>query len=366
MSSQTSGSREKKIHEGKALGAFILACSVFIAGIMFLYQAILVPAVVGLVFAYLLYPFVEWIVLRTKWQRSYVVLATILTFILFLATILIVFAPPLYKQVGQLIDLAPSAYHKFLRTWLPLVKDFVVEYKVMSAAQFDSIYENVTVGSKFFDAFKDTVATVWRTAPKVFGTMVGIFLVPLVAFIVLQKFHSIRSYFYGLVPKSALRATNDILHRLNLTLRGVIKGQVYVALSLGVMYVIGFSAVGLKAGAAIGIVCGVARLVPYLDIVVGLFLSFIVIVSHFTGWPVVIGVGLVILIVQALDGMIITPKLIGKNAGLHPIIVICSIIAFSGLFGFWGVLVAIPTVAVFRQIIKIGLTYYIATDLYKR
>ena len=358
--------RQKRVSEGKKLGLLVVLLATFIAGFIILYQTILVSVAVGLVIAYLLYPFVEWSIEKTGRSRRLIVILTILSSILLLSLIFVFGVPPIYEQVGQLVDLAPSAYHKFLRTWLPILKNFLVDYRVMSSEQFDSIYQNLTVGTKFFDAVRNTVETVWRTAPKIFGTIVGIFLVPMVSYLILEKFNTIREYFYRLVPRSALRATNDILFNMNLTLRGVIKGQVYVAMTLGCLYVIGFSAVGLQAGAAIGIVCGVARLVPYLDILMAAFLSFIVIVSSFSGWPVVIGVGLVILIVQVLDGTYITPRLVGGSAGLHPVVVICSIIAFSGLFGFWGVLVAIPTIALMKQAVMICHQYYIATDFYKK
>ena len=88
------------------------------------------------------------------------------------------------------------------------------------------------------------------------------------------------------------------------------------------MYAIGFSVVGLQTGAAIGVVCGIARFVPYLDIVVAIFLSFVVIVSSFSGWPVVIGVAGVILIVQLIDGTIVTPRIIGGKLGINPILIV--------------------------------------------
>lgn len=355
-----------KKSEGRTLAIFLMTCLVFGVFASLIYQAVLIPIAVGLVISYLLYPAVEYINQKTHVPRSIIVLGTMVLFIFIITIVTIVFAPPLYKQIVELVDLAPSAYHRFIRTWLPVLKDFLVKYKVMSAVQFDSIHESITVGADFFNTFKNTLATVWRTAPKVLSTVVSASLVPLVAYLFLQHFHEIRFYFYSLVPRKSLRPTKAILHRLNEALRGVIKGQVYVAATLGVLYVIGFSAVGLKAGAAIGIVCGIARLVPYLDIVVGILLSFIVIVSSFSGAAVAVGVGLVILIVQALDGMIITPKLIGGSAGLHPVVVICSIIAFSGLLGFAGVLIAIPTIAVLKESLKIGVAYYKQSDFYAK
>lgn len=357
-----------KVTKKSDLQSLLIFGSLFlglICSLLWLYQAIFLPLVVGIILSYLLYPIVEWVDARLDLSRRLIVFTTVVVCLGLITLVLVFFAPPLYQQVGDLIDLAPAAYHRFLGRWLPMLKNMVVEYKVMSGDQFEEIYSNVTVGSELFEAFKNTLATVWRTAPKIFGTVLSVFLVPLVTYVSLQHYHRINSYFYSLVPRRSIVATKAIVFRLNETLRAVIKGQVYVASTLGLMYVVGFSIAGLKAGAAIGIVCGVARLVPYLDIVVGIFLSFIVFASSFSGWSVVIGVGLVILIVQLLDGMIVTPQLIGGKVGLHPAIVICSVVAFSGLMGFWGVLIAIPAVALLKESTTIFIEYYRGSQFYR-
>lgn len=355
--------RPKK-HEAHAIAVFFVGCLLVVGAVSLVYQAILLPIAISLVFTYLLYPLVEWTTQRIYAPRLVVVSGTIIFIIGLISLILVVFAPPLYRQLGDLLDLAPSAYHRFLSIWLPKLKLLLVEYKVMSGVQFESIYENLTVGSNYYEAFQNTLATLVRTAPMIFGTVVSIFLVPLVSFLFLQHFNLIGLVFYSLVPRRILSPVRGIIARLNYTLRGVIKGQVYVAATLGCLYAIGFSVVGLRAGAAIGIVCGIARLVPYLDIATAIFLSFIAIASTAPGLPVVVGVGIVILSVQILDGALITPRLVGSSAGLHPVVVICSIFAFSGLFGFLGVLVAIPTVAIVKECLCISIEYYKRTNFY--
>ncbi len=161
----------------------------------------------------------------------------------------------------------------------------------------------------------------------------------------------------------------DVAVSVDHTLRNVIKGQITVAGILTLMYVIGFGLVnilfGFPSAIAIAIVAGVCRIVPYLDIFVGLVLSGIVITSNFQNWGQVIGVVGVIAVVQLIDGMYITPRVVGERVGLHPLIVILSVLAFADWFGFWGVLLAIPTVAVAKIVFMSLMPLYRSSQVFR-
>ena len=167
-----------------------------------------------------------------------------------------------------------------------------------------------------------------------------------------------------IVPVDLIRPVGVFRRRINRALQSVITGQAMVAASLALLYVIGLTVVGLQSAVAIGVVAGLCRLVPYLDVVVGAALSVIVIVSDFHGWGQVAAVALVFLIVQVIDGMYITPRIIGEKIGLHPAVVILSVFAFADWFGFWGVLMVIPVIAVGKVVLTTVLPYYRASRAY--
>jgi predicted PurR-regulated permease PerM len=138
----------------------------------------------------------------------------------------------------------------------------------------------------------------------------------------------------------------------------VVRGHIKVALALSCLYSIGFSAIGLSAGVAIGITAGICRIIPYLDVVVGVTLGLTYIFTQQLPIAKVFYLVGVIGTVQLLDGAIITPKLIGERVGLHPLVVILTVIAASSQFGFWGVILAIPGAAVFKALYKLVLPVY--------
>ena len=357
--------RDKQWSQGKTVSLFFFMCLVAIIFAGILYQEILTSFAVGLVVSYLLLPAVEWFCEKYPVPRRLVVVGAITSFILFIAVLILAFAPQVYREITNLIDLAPSAYRQFFYTWLPDIKAFLLKYQIMTHEQLETIDDTLGNGENIVAAIRRTATALLQTAPKVFNTVVGMLLAPLVSYLILQHIGLVKSFFFNLVPRKSLGDVRQIMKSLNGTLRAVVMGQVYVATTLGLMYAIGFSVVGLQTGAAIGVVCGIARFVPYLDIVVAIFLSFVVIVSSFSGWPVVIGVAGVILIVQLIDGTIVTPRIIGGKLGINPILIICSIVAFSGLFGFIGVLIAIPALAVLKEGLRIVLSYYQKSQYYQ-
>ena len=107
------------------------------------------------------------------------------------------------------------------------------------------------------------------------------------------------------------------------------------------------------------------RVVPYLDVIVGASLSIIVVLGQGEGLSMIFGVFVVILIVQALDGMLITPRIIVEKAGLHPVVVIASVVAFGDWFGILGILFAVPSVAILLSIVQMAIPYYLNSPFFR-
>jgi predicted PurR-regulated permease PerM len=134
---------------------------------------------------------------------------------------------------------------------------------------------------------------------------------------------------------------------------------------LGLIYTIGLPSVGLEAGAAIGVVAGVCRIIPYVDVIVGGLLSAIVII--YTGASAFTAFGTVAIFAgaQTLDAILITPRVIGDRVGLHPLIVMLSVLSFGYWLGFYGVLLAIPLLALGKVTVDMFLPYYLNSAAYR-
>lgn len=150
----------------------------------------------------------------------------------------------------------------------------------------------------------------------------------------------------------------DLAKELDKKLKSVILGQFIVISVLCVLYSTFLFIAGLPSAIAVGILTGIARFVPYLDTIVGSFLCFFVLVTNSASNEVILTVCIAFLSVQCIDGLVITPRIMGKFSDLHPFLVLLSVICFGSWFGFYGVLLAIPAAAIGKVVVKILLDNY--------
>jgi predicted PurR-regulated permease PerM len=169
----------------------------------------------------------------------------------------------------------------------------------------------------------------------------------------------------SIVPADIRHSTLELGRRLNAALSAVITGQFIIATTMGLIYMTGLGVIGLNSGVAIGAVAGVCRLVPYLDLIVGLSLSLIVILTDFTSWSQLIAMLSVFAAGQTFDGMFLTPKIIGNRVGMHPLVVIIAVITFADWFGLLGILMAMPLAAVCSIIVSELLKIYRASSFFR-
>ena len=245
-----------------------------------------------------------------------------------------------------------------------MLKEHILALDFIDATQLDVWLDELNIIPQVTAGIRQTLKGIWMSTPGLFNTVVNIVLVPVIAFFLLSEKGSLRQKVKNVIPRDLLPHINTALVNISSTLRSVLKGQAIVAAILALLYIIGLSLVGLKAALAIGLVAGICRIVPYFDLIVGGLLSALVIISDFSGWGQALGVVGVFVAVQAIDGAFITPRIMGDKAGLHPLLVILSVLSFGQLFGFWGVLFAIPVIAVVRVIITQIIPLYQKSKLY--
>lgn len=328
-----------------------------------LYRALLLSLSLSLFLSYLLAPLVDWVTERHPTRRHWVVALLILALLSLVAVLLASLLPEIYAQFIGILKLLPKALEFLIERFEPL-KRMIVANGFMGLEEVDRAVAQFNPVRQVTGQIQGAMETLWSSTPLLLSSVVNFGLVPVLMFFILNDLPKLQASLKDLTPPDLRASVHHIIDRIDQTLRSVLKGQLMVALTLAVLYMAGLSAIQLKSGLAIGAIAGLCRVVPYLDVMVGISLSLIVIITQTSGFGQLIGVLIVFLVVQVVDGMIITPRIIGERAGLHPGVVIGSVIAFGDWFGFVGILIAVPVVAILKVLAQISFPYYRLTAFY--
>jgi predicted PurR-regulated permease PerM len=278
-----------------------------------------------------------------------------------LGTALIV--PKIYRELLLIVVKVPKAIDYLTELFEP-IKELLIRDSFFSGNQFTQFLNDFNFVGSFSSTGTNALSQLLSSTPVVIGGAINLLLVPVFTWFLLTYSKQIRVYLKSLIPVDLRAIVKANLQRTNVILWGILKGQLLVASILAVFYMVGFSIIGLQSAIAIGAIAGLCRVVPYLDVIVGALLSFIVIISQSSGLGMMIGVAAVIAIVQAIDGMVITPRIIGDRAGIHPVLVIASVISFGDWFGLLGIVIAVPAVAVVFASLQEAMPYYRNSPFY--
>ncbi len=167
------------------------------------------------------------------------------------------------------------------------------------------------------------------------------------------------------VPRDQVDTVRDLARQIDRAIAGFVRGQGSVCVILGVIYAVGLSIIGLNFGLLIGLFAGVISFIPYVGSTVGLVLALVVAIVQF--WPDFFMIGAVIAVFvvgQFFEGNILQPRLVGSSVGLHPVWLMFALFAFGALFGFVGMMIAVPAAAAVGVLVRFGISRYLESDLY--
>lgn len=209
-------------------------------------------------------------------------------------------------------------------------------------------------------------------ALALFGTLsyvaviLSALIVPLFALYLLIDFDRVVARVAELIPRRWIAPATDIARQVHRTLGGYVRGQLTANIVLGALYATGLRLVDIRLAVPIGVLTGMMAFVPYVGFFTGLGLALVMATLDWHGMGTLVGVIAVMLGVQLLDGTFITPRIVGRSVGLAPIEVLVTMMAAASLFGFLGVLLAVPLGAVVKILITRGIKAYLASDFYRR
>jgi len=191
------------------------------------------------------------------------------------------------------------------------------------------------------------------------AAVLSLFLVPIITFYMLRDWDTIMLHLGALVPESQRETIFKLARESDEVLSAFLRGQILVMLALAFIYSLGLSLVGLKFAIAIGVVSGLVSFVPYLGFVFGIGLAGLTVALEPNPLWQMIGVVATFSIAQFIEGSLLTPKLVGTRIGLHPVIVIFAVAAGGQLFGFFGILLALPAAAVLSVLVRFAYNRYL-------
>jgi predicted PurR-regulated permease PerM len=336
-----------------ALAAFFLA--------LYLLSPILLPFVAGGIIAYFLDPAVTWLEHRglPRWLATVIGLGA---FILVLVLLTALILPLLRLQIGELINRLPTLFNK-IQALVDQSMQFAA--RKLAAEDFQKLRETLSgsVGDLVNWAIHQAQAIL--TSGLALANLLSlVFITPVVAFFVLRDWHRIIAHIDDWLPRDQLATIREQARLVDTMLGGYIRGQLLVCLALGIFYAVALSLIGLDFGLILGILTGLIAFIPYLGYATGFVLSLGFALLQFGwGWGLV-WVAAVFAVGQVLETVILVPRLVGQRVQLHPVWVIFALLAFGTLFGFLGILIALPTAAVVGVLVRFSLGRYMASPLY--
>jgi len=334
-----------------------IAAAVFFT-VLWILGDVLLPFVLGGAIAYCLDPLadrLEAIGLNRVLATTAITLLAAAIFVL--AAFLVV--PTLIQQTADLVDVAPQLVQDF--------RGFLTE-RFPSLLDSDSrLYKSLVSLGETLQARGGTLLnSLLSSAASLVSVIILLVLVPVVTFYLLLDWDRMVAQVDRLLPRDHAPAIRELARDIDRTLAAFIRGQGTVCLILGTYYAIALMLVGLQFGLVVGFVAGLISFIPYVGALVGGALAFGLALFQFWGeWVWLGAVAAIFFAGQFFEGNVLTPKLVGGSIGLHPVWLIFSLSAFGTLFGFVGLLIAVPVAAAIGVVIRFALGRYSDSKLYQ-
>lgn len=340
------------MNQARQLRFWLIAITVFLL-LLYLLRNILLPFVAGMAFAYLLDPICDRLQARGL-SRTLATALVSLVFLLLVVLILILIVPLLIQQTQGLIENLPNLVAS-ARLWAESL-----------LGRLTSRFDNAML-QQGRDALSGVSGDVIAWAGGVVGGILTgglalfnllslIFITPIVTFYLLRDWDRIVAIIDEALPREHAETVRAEAREVDKILSGFVRGQTLVCLILATFYGVALSLAGLDFGLAIGILSGLLSFIPFLGSAVGLILSVGLAFLQFDSWIPIAIVAVIFFFGQAVEGNFLTPKLVGDRVGLHPVWVMFGLLAGGLLFGFVGVLIAVPLSAV----IGVGVRFAVA------
>lgn len=336
-----------------------------LVGLMaYLLAPILMPFVAGILLAYLGNPFVNRL---TRWKIPRVVAVMIVFFAITLVFLTLIgfLIPEIRDQIQYLNTRMPDFANWLNKQALPWIQNtFQVDLKHLDVTAItDTLNSSWQEAGSFLGQLISKIAT---SGLSIAGALANLALIPVVTFYLMLDWDLMVTNISELLPRQYLGMIKKIAKECDDVLGAFFRGQLLVMFCLSIVYAIGLKIVGLDIAVIVGLTAGLGSIIPYFGFIIGIIIATIAAIFQFQEWLPLFWVWTVFGIGQVIEGWVLIPYLVGNKVGLHPVAVIFAIMAGGQLFGFFGMLLAIPVTAVIVVLLRFLRRRYLESELYQQ
>ncbi len=345
--------------------AFWVAAFCGFAFFLYLFSGILLPFIAGMFLAYLLDPVADRLE-RLGFSRLWATFTILFVFVILFAVTMIIILPVIGHQLAGFIGRLPD--------YVSQIQDFFARRarggRIAAAAGMsqDDLKSSVTSLMTEAASWLGRLAQgIWSGGQALMSVMSLLFVTPVVAFYLLLDWDRMVAKVDSWLPREHAETVRALAREMNDGIAGFIRGQVLVCLLLGSYFALALSLIGLNFGLLIGMMIGLISFIPYVGSATGFVVSVGVAIAQFApdDWFSVVMVVAIFGLGQFIEGNILQPKLVGGHVGLHPVWLMFALFAFGSLFGFVGMLVAVPAAAAVGVLCRFALRAYLKSPYYK-
>lgn len=347
------------LHQRYMLAAVALASMVMIHFL----GPVLAPFVISMVLAYLGDPLADRLEVAGMSRTASVSVVFLVIFGAIIGTLLFL-VPMVIHQIKTVLSLLP-VWEEWLRiNILPRFLELVDFDPLL--LDFSEVTRKLASQWQKAGGFLANIGvSVTRSSLAFVGFVVNLFLVPVVTFYLLRDWDRLMGHLHNMMPRNVEAVVLGLVHECDEVLGAFFKGQLMVMIALGIIYSLGLALIGLQFAVLIGMVAGLVSIIPYMGFMVGFAAAIIVAFFQFDSYTGMLLVCAVFMVGQALESWLLTPWLVGDKIGLHPVAVIFALMAGGQLFGFVGMLIALPMAAIIMVLLRHLDQNYKASDLYR-
>lgn len=326
------------------------------------FSSVLLPFVAGMALAYFLDPVADRLE-KLGLSRLTATILILLLFLMILVVGLMIIIPILATQLVDFIAKLPDYISQLQALMANENSQWLKRYIGIDSS---TIQENLSALLQQGAGFLSTLLqSLWNSGKSLID-IAGLFIVtPVVAFYMLLDWDRMVDRIDSWVPRKQLYTVRGIARDMDAAVAGFVRGQGTLCLILGTYYAIGLTLTGLNFGLLIGFFAGLISFIPYIGSFVGLALAIgVALVQFWPDWIMIVAVAGVFFLGQFVEGNILQPKLVGSSVGLHPVWLMFALFAFGSLFGFTGMLVAVPAAAAVGVLVRFALNRYLHSPMY--
>jgi len=355
----------------RAIPSPLLAFILYTVGVLLMilglkyFTVVAAPLLFSFIIAYLFNPIVNFLEKKLRFSRGLVAAILMVTLLLILIFVLVNLFPYIIDQATSAAVKFPELLEKFSGK-MKVFSNYITKNFSEYVGDIDIMKKVEEMFSQMFTNLSKILAAAFSSLYSIVLTLLYMIIIPLFAFYFIKDYKKIQKSFFSVIPSRLKQRVIKRVEKMDALLSSFIRGQAIVVLILAVLYSVGLGLIGLPFAILIGTAAGIGDIVPYFGTIVGFVVSLIVGLAHFQSVQKMLLIVLVFAIIKGGENWYIYPKIVGREVGLHFVWVLMSIIIFGNLFGFWGLLVAIPSSAGFKMFANDLIKYYKHSVFFKR